>query len=523
MTSEVSLSSTPTRPPAAAGTVPGARRAPSAGPAVDAAPPRRLPDVLVGLGAVAAALVVFSWRLSTPSPWRDEAVTIAVANRSAVDVWRLVQHVDLVHAPFYFLVHALPGPADVGDARWISVVAAALTAPLLFGLGRRLAAPAVGAGTARLTGAAAAALFVAMPFVSRYAQEARPYAVATLLATAATYLLVRAGTGHRRATWAAYALTLPLLVAFNTVAALVLVAHAGWLLAAPARVRRRGAAAAAAGLLAAAPLVLAQSRQSEQVAFLERPTLAELGSHVVFALGSSAVAVVVAALAVALALWRARARRLLLVGLLWGALPWPLLWALSQLQPFWTTRYLVFVAPGTCLLLAAVVTVALTRRHRAAVAGATAALLVAGLTVTGLHMQFVFRDPEIGHAEDLRGTARYVAEHARPGDGLLFVPDGEYRYRVLTQLYPQAFAALDDVALDEPAAASATLVGRTLPPERLAQAVAGLRRVWVVGGTGRVVTATAADRETVRLLDAGYQLVSTEERRAFSVRLYVAR
>ncbi|WP_432522572.1 glycosyltransferase family 39 protein [Kineococcus sp. SYSU DK006] len=524
MTSEVSLSSTHTRPPAAGGTVPGARRAPSAGEAPRVVRPRRLPDVLVGLAAVAAALVVFSWRLSTPSPWRDEAVTIAVANRSAEDVWRLVQHVDLVHAPFYFLVHALfGGSADVGDARWISVVAAALTAPLLFGLGRRLAAPAVGPGTARLTGATAAALFVAMPFVSRYAQEARPYAIATLLATASTYLLVRAGTGHRRVPWAAYALTLPLLVAFNTVAALVLVAHAGWLLTAPARVLRRGAAAAAAGLAAALPLVLAQSRQSEQVAFLQRPALAELGSHVLFALGSSVVALVVAALAVALALWRARARRLLLVGLLWGVLPWPLLWALSQLKPFWTTRYLVFVAPGTCLLLAAVVTLALTRRHRAAVAGATAALLVAGLAVTGLHMQFVFRDPQIGHAEDLRGTARYVAEHARPGDGLLFVPDGEYRYRVLTQLYPQAFAALDDIALAEPAAASATLVGQTLPADRLAQAVQGVRRIWVVGGTGRVVTATAADRETVRLLDAGYQLVSTEERRAFSVRLYVAR
>ena len=64
-------------------------------------------------------------------------------------------------------------------------------------MGRRAAAVAVGPAVARLTGACAAALFVATPFVSRYAQEARPYALATLAATLGTYLLLRAGTSSR--------------------------------------------------------------------------------------------------------------------------------------------------------------------------------------------------------------------------------------------------------------------------------------------------------------------------------------
>lgn len=441
-----------------------------------------------------------------------------MSSRTVEQIWALVQRVDLVHAPFYFLTHALFGAdVDIVQARAISVVAAALTAPVLYGVARRLAAPAVPLPVARLTGATAAALFVAMPFVSRYAQEARPYALATLLATLSTYLLIRAGTSGRRLWWPAYALTVPAIVALNTVAVLVLVAHAGWALAAGRRVVWRAALAVVTGLLVSVPLLLAQNGQSAQVAFLQRPTPAELGGHVVFALGSSVPAVVLGGLALVAAVWRGRARRLLLVGLLWGVLPWPLLWTISQVHPFWTTRYLVFVAPGTCLALAAVVTVAVTRLRWTAL---VATALVAMVALTGLRMQFVFRSPTIGHAEDLAGTADYVAAHAQPGDGLLFLPDGEYRYRVLTQLYPEVFAPLDDIALEQSATESATLVGTTVPARLLWQHTAGVGRIWVIGGVGPVVTKTAEDREMKRLLDNGYQLVSVEVKRAFSVKLY---
>ncbi|PRY12563.1 glycosyltransferase family 39 protein [Kineococcus rhizosphaerae] len=512
---EVTLSSTHARPTTAG--VPAARRRPGQQAPV---PVRHRVDVLAGLASVLAAAVVFSWRLGTPSPWRDEAVTIAVASRTTGQIWALVQKVDLVHAPFYFLAHLLFGTdVDIVEARWISVVAASLTAPLLYGLGRRAAALAVGPGQARLTGGVAAALFVSMPFVSRYAQEARPYALATLVATLGTYLLVRASAARRRSTgwWVGYGLSVPVLVALNTVAALVLVAHAGWALACGRRVRWRAAVAAGTGVVLSVPLLLAQDAQSGQVAFLQRPTPAELGSHVLFALGSSWTALAVAALAVAVAVRWARARRLVLLGLLWGVLPWPLLWTVSQVTPFWTTRYLVFVAPGTALLLASVVTVAVRLR----VAAVVAAALVGALAVTGVHMQFVFRSPTIGHAEDLRGTAEYVGLNARPGDGLLFLPDGEYRYRVLTQLYPEDFAQLDDIALARTATESATLVGTTVQTPQLWRHMAGVGRIWVIGGVGPVVTKTAEDRETKRLLDQDYQLVSTEEKRAFSVKLYV--
>ncbi len=534
MTSEVDLS-TQARTERAGPRVPLARERAGALPRRPAATRRdgrggpRWPDALVGAVSALVALAVFSWRVGVPSPWRDEAVTVAVARRSAEEIWRLVQHVDLVHAPFYFLVHSLFGPSTtVVQARWPSVLAAAATAPLLHGLARRLALPAVGPRTARLAGVTAAALWVATPLVSRYAQEARPYALATLVATASAYLLVRGSGSARWGWWAGYAVSLPLLAALNTLALMVLPAHAGWLLLRGAGARRRGALAGGAGALLALPLLVAQSTQQGQVAFLRPPPLRQLGEHVVFALGSP-VTVALAAVAVVLAVRWARARALLEVGLLWGAVPVPALWLLSQAHPLWTTRYLVVVTPGTCLLLAAAVTVAAPRRWRArsqvlpAVLPAVVALvLVAATAVAGLRMQLVFRDAELGHAEDLRGTAEHIAEHARPGDGLLFVPDGEYRYRVLTQLYPDAFEGLRDLALAEPAAESATLVGTVVPTGELAGALEGTRRIWVVGGAGPLVTAGEQDRETVRLLQEDYRLAHERHLRAFGVRLYVA-
>ena len=345
--------------------VPPARRAPARTlPPATAARGARV-DRLAGLVALGLGLLVFTWRLATPSPWRDEAVTVAVASRSARQIWELVQTVDLVHAPFYLLAHALFGSdVDVPEVRGISVVAAALTGPLLYGAARRAAG---GGRSGRLAGATAALLWVSMPFVSRYAQEARPYACAALLVTASTYLLLRAstepdgsGAGDRRrgrGWWALYALSLPAIVAMNTVALLVVLGHAGWILTGRARHRVPGLLAAGAGGVLCLPLLWAQSTQQAQVAFLQRPDPGELLAHATFALGSPAGAVVAGVAAVAAVLF-ARARRLVLLGLLWGVVPVPLLWLVSQVHPFWTTRYLVFVAPGTCLLLAAVATVA---------------------------------------------------------------------------------------------------------------------------------------------------------------------
>jgi mannosyltransferase len=122
----------------------------------------------------------------------------------------------------------------------------------------------------------------------------------------------------------------------------------------------------------------------------------------------------------------------------------------------------------------------------------------------------------------MRATAAYVEREKRPGDAVLFLPDGDYRYRVINQLYPAAFAGVRDVALARTAVESSTLVGVERSPDDLSAAMAGVQRVWVIGGPGAVVTASAGDKRKAQLLARGYRLVSEQDERAFSVRLYLA-
>jgi len=74
-----------------------------------------------------------------------------------------------------------------------SAIAVAVAAGAVAAIGRRLISP--------WAGLAAGLLFAVLPAVSRYAQEARSYAVVTALATIASYLLLRtlqAAPGERR-------------------------------------------------------------------------------------------------------------------------------------------------------------------------------------------------------------------------------------------------------------------------------------------------------------------------------------
>jgi mannosyltransferase len=69
-------------------------------------------------------------------------------------------------------------------------------------------------------------VFAALPQVSRYGQEARPYALVVAVAVFATYLLLRALANPGRGSWIAYACAVSLLGLLNLVALLLLLAHA---------------------------------------------------------------------------------------------------------------------------------------------------------------------------------------------------------------------------------------------------------------------------------------------------------
>ena len=149
---------------------------------------------------------------------------------------------------YHLLLHCwvfLGGTAD-GALRLPSVAAGVLVVATTFVLARRLATPTV-AWWATL-------LAAAHPLLIRLSQEARPYSLATALGSFATLLLVRGIEDEVRAwVFVAYALTAATLVLTHYLAAVVLIAHAAFVVFGPVAARRRDRAVLAlvgAGLLA---------------------------------------------------------------------------------------------------------------------------------------------------------------------------------------------------------------------------------------------------------------------------------
>lgn len=486
--------------------------------------------------ALAAAAGVFSWQAGTPSPWRDEGATMVIAARPAGEILELVKHLDLVHAAYYFIVHALlvldPSPS-LGEAvpavRAISVVAASVTALLLVRLGRRFGSTAVGLS--------AALALVAAPLASRYAQEARSYALVMLATTIAALLLLRAvqtpGPRNRRA-WAWYAASLGLVALLNVIALLVVLAHAVYVaVLTPRAVRRRWLAATTAGLGVVSPFVVATFLQRGQVDWLYAPAAADLPRF--WGAQYDSLAAVAGVLAVALLLVavpdrfaRLDPRRLLpaavadrlgttntaalVLGLAWAVLPVVALWTISQAEPLYTWRYVVFTLPGTALVVGSLAT---TLRP----AGLVVPLVV--LALSGAHMQDVYRDPHLGHAEDMASVGEYVSAHAKKGDAVLWVPGGPGHMRTLQQLYPERYAGLIDVALDRTGAATATITGTEKEPEQIASALKKRKRVWLISVDGALgQQADAVDSEKVQLLLDGYRIKRVDIVHKFQVTLW---
>lgn len=518
-----------------AGTGRADRPAPPAQRTPPGPPPSRARRWLRAAGpealAVAVAASVFGYHAGTPSPWRDEGATMVIAGRPLSEMLELLRHLDLVHATYYLIVKALLvvlQPDQLGDAvpavRAVSVVGASLAALLLVRVGRRLGGPGVGL--------AAAFALVASPLASRYAQEARSYALVMMATTLATLLMLRLGqhpASRRARAW--YAASIVVTALLNVIALLVLVAHAVYVRAMqPAPVRRAWLWGTGAGLAIAAPFTVATFLQRGQVDWLYPPTGSQLADFYAVQYHDLVplLAVLVAALLLVAVPERAARldpRRLLpervaarvgstnthalVLGLAWAVLPVVVLWTVSQAEPLYTWRYVVFTLPGTALVVASLAPVLRP-------AGFVVPLLV--LAVAGFHMQGVYRDPHIGHAEDMAGVGEYVAAHARPGDAVLWVPGGPGHMRTLQELYPERYAGLIDVALERSGAATATITGVEKEPEQIASALKKRKRVFLISADGALGrTADAVDREKVQLLLDGYRITKVDVVHSFQV------
>jgi dolichyl-phosphate-mannose-protein mannosyltransferase len=391
--------------------------------------PVRRKYVVAALPAV-AALVLGLWRIGVPSYWRDESATVVLADRPLPQLLDVLGRIDAVHGLYYLLIH---GVLRLGEnemiARLPSAAATAVAAAAVAAIGRRL--------LDAWTGCCAGLIYALLPVTSRYAQEARSYALVSAVAVVATYLLLRA---LEKPGWIPYALAVSTLGWLHLYGLFIIPAHAITVYL-RARDKMMGwCCAIGAAALLVAPLAVVAATQSGQVAWIPRPDLTVLPGFLKFVTGGPLPALLLL-LPLALA-WRSGAR---IVWAPWLAVPPLLMMAVSFVHPIYVHRYVLFCVPALALGVAA----GLGRIRPAAPAA------IAAFVAVTLPAQLAIRQPA-SRGDDLRALAETVHRAGRPGDAMLYLPAGR---AILAAAYRDRIG---------------------LPADRLPDAVRYRRRLWVV-------------------------------------------
>jgi mannosyltransferase len=408
--------------------------------------------------------------------WIDEYITVHVIGLSWDDFTRLLGNQDLVHALYYLAIRmwaevfgtsllALRLPSMIGMA----VAAAAVTV-----LGRRLHGTVVGL--------AAGLVFAALPAVSRYGQEARPYAWVVALAVLSTLALTFALDRPTWLRWLVYVLLTVMLTYLHFPAAMVMLPHG---LMAWYAWRRRGAgqigwwvATAVIVVVAAAPLLYLASRQSGQVSWI-RSDWAAVQRYPVELFGSEVVFWAVVLLGVVGAGRLAQTRPGVVLPLLaWALMPPLFSYATADFTHLFLAKYSLFTLPAWALLAGSALASPATDAERPfpmpQVAGGLAGVLV--LSLAGLGGQREMRRSPLEFEPDFRAAAGVVDAQAQPGDGVVYV--GTYRWARLPFAYELHRARPVDVFAEVPPAQNGWFYPRECADP--ARCVNNARRVWLV-------------------------------------------
>jgi mannosyltransferase len=447
----------------------------------------------------AVALALGLWRVTVPSFWRDEAATISAVRRPLHDLIAMLGNVDAVHSAYYLVMWVLVHLFGTGELvlRLPSVLAAAAAAAGVAALGRRL--------VSAWSGLAAGLILAVLPTVSRFGQEARPYAAVIALATLASYLLVRVfgARAPARGWWlVGYGASLAALGIANIFGLLLIGAHAVTVALyyrrdAGERAARRLAvgwlAAALAGVAGASPLLVLGWRQKDQIAWLA-VNKSNSGLGTVLLLPGSILVTAPLILAIGIALvvaaesspQRRKANWPRLVPELclpWLVLPPLALFVTSALHPsspVYTPRYFVMCVPALVLLASSAV-VTLGR------VGGPVALAV--IAVAGIPAQFNTRLP-YGHYDDIRYLDQVVAAQARPGDVVLYPNPNADSFGAA---YPRGLSTLPDIGIKRAAIPSGSLAGTPASFAQIRSRLAAASRVWVVQINGCTIAPQVDD------------------------------
>ncbi|MFC7261023.1 glycosyltransferase family 39 protein [Streptomyces lutosisoli] len=353
--------------------------------------------------------------------WRDEHATWWASSLSWHFLGRLIDNIDVVFTPYYAGMHLWIAVAGDSPAalRLPGALAMGVSAGLVGLLGRRMFAVR--------TGLLAGLLFAVVPAITRYGQEARPYAFATLFALLATLLLLRALEKPSLRDWTLYALAIAATGFGHLVSMSVIAGHLGLVVLAKKRGDRIAhyafAGAALLGLSITLPMVAQGSGQSGQIAW-NNPTTEDLIDFPKDLFGSWITGGAVMGLGL-LGLLAAR-RYALLLGT-WAVLPPVLTFLTADQLHLFLPRYLLFTIPAWTLLLAAGVT-RLAGRLDPEVRPGAAAKAVGGLLVAAVAAGYAFVAwPAIGVAKkdlpmepDYAAAANAIASGEKPGDGMIF-------------------------------------------------------------------------------------------------------
>jgi mannosyltransferase len=517
------------------------------------------------------------WGLARDSSMgNDEVATRWAALLNLRDLAHLLNTVDAVHGLYYLVMHVWVAVGSSPTVLRIPSVLAMIAAVALTAiLGKRL----TGSGWVALFSGLVMAL---TPVITYYAQTARSYAMVVACVLGATLVLLHAlnaeATGAagkvvaRR--WVAYGVLITLGGYLNELSLLVLAAHAVTVLL--ARYGRRTvwhwAAAGAAGAGLVLPLVVISIRENGAVHWITRPGLADLRILFQDYFGATAAAAVLILACVIVAVlppdgWWGRRRASAAAGQSGagsasgagvapgaGAVsgagaakaesPWwssgginlpsaaaPLLVVPAALlfgesllaTPLYVDRYVLYGEAGAALLAGAgMYRIGCWLRDKTS---RPALLWVPGVVVCALALllqigpQQRIRTPD-SRAYDFGGPSRFVAAHARPGDGVLFF--GTF-YRKARLGYPEDFSKTGDFAMAVSPQQAGTFRGRDKPFSLIEPLILAHKRIWVIGAEPSAQLPLGEYRGESLELNSNFALVLKHRFRGMTVTLWQRR
>ena len=224
-------------------------------------------------GITLIAAVLRFWHLGVRDIWTDEAISISIAQLPWHEFRRVITNREANAAFFELLLKLWTATFGTSETavRSLSALAGILTIPLLFAMARRFTRDSIGL--------IAAAFLAVNAFHIRYSQEARGYALATLLVVISTWLFLR--MREKRGGTVAYVIVSVIAIYTHMFAVFVIAAHFLSALFEARDVRRRALSALAAIAVLAAPLALfAKTKDVGQIAWIEPPSLAGIADTI---------------------------------------------------------------------------------------------------------------------------------------------------------------------------------------------------------------------------------------------------